>query len=78
MKKEKLHIYTRVSTRIQDTDGTSLDTQKKLGIEKSKQLGFTHKVWNEGGASSHHEDLEKSSWYLNRLIMEVKHEKENK
>ena len=27
---------------------------------------------------NHHEDLEKSSWYLNRLIMEVKHEKENK
>ena len=56
--KEKLHIYTRVSSRIQDTDGTSLDTQKRLGIEKSKQLGFSYKVWNEGGASSNHEDLE--------------------
>ena len=31
-----LHIYTRVSTRVQDTDGTSLDTQEKIGVKKSK------------------------------------------
>ena len=55
---ETLHIYTRVSTRVQDTDGTSLDTQRDLGISRSEEMGFSHKVWNEGGASSHHEDLE--------------------
>ena len=60
---ETLHIYTRVSTRVQDDDGTSLDTQKELGIAKSNELGMNHKVWNEGAASSHHEDL------LNRPVL---------
>ena len=55
--KETLHIYTRVSTKVQDDEGTSLATQKELGIRKSKDLGMKHKVWNEGAASSHHEDL---------------------
>ena len=70
MMTDTLHIYTRVSTRIQDTDGTSLDTQKKIGIEKSKELGFSHKIWNEGGASSHHEDLENRP-VLMHLLSEV-------
>ena len=72
MSKEKsiLHIYTRVSTRVQDKDGTSLDTQKELGIKKSKELGFKHKVWNEGGASSHHEDLHNRP-VLTQLMREV-------
>lgn len=55
--KNTLHIYTRVSTVAQETDGTSLDTQKEMGIKKSKELGFKHKVWNEGAKSSHHEDI---------------------
>ena len=55
--KTTLHIYTRVSTVVQETDGTSLDTQQELGIKKAKELGFKPKVWNEGAASSHHEDL---------------------
>ena len=55
--KETLHIYTRVSTRVQDDEGTSLATQKELGIKKSKELKLQNKVWNEGAASSHHEDL---------------------
>jgi DNA invertase Pin-like site-specific DNA recombinase len=55
--KSTLHIYTRVSTVVQETDGTSLDTQRELGIKKSKELGFKHKVWNEGAKSSHHEDI---------------------
>ena len=33
---ETLHIYTRVSTRIQE-DGTSLDTQRDLGKKKAKE-----------------------------------------
>ena len=59
---DTLHIYTRVSTAAQE-DGASLDTQKDIGITKSKELGMTHKVWNEGAASSHHEDL------LNRPVL---------
>ena len=56
--KPTLHIYTRVSTEAQATEGTSLETQKELGIEKAEELGFRHQVWNEGGASSNYEDLE--------------------
>ena len=68
--KETLHCYTRVSTRVQE-DGTSLDTQKELGKSKSKELGMKFKHWNEGSASSHHEE------FLNRpklmeLLIEVK------
>jgi len=68
--KEILHIYTRVSTRVQDVDGTSLDTQKELGITKSEELGLKYKVWNEGGASSHHEDLHNRP-ILTQLMREV-------
>lgn len=52
-----LHIYTRVSTAAQAEQGTSLESQKDLGIKKAEQLGFSHKVWDEGGKSSHHEDI---------------------
>ena len=54
--KETLHIYTRISSKSQE-EGTSLETQKELGIQKSKDLGMKHKLWNEGAQSSHHEDL---------------------
>ena len=70
MTKETLHIYCRVSTRVQE-DGTSLDMQKDLGRQKAKQLGMKPKVWNEGAASSYHEDL------LNRpKLMELMNEVE--
>jgi len=55
---EVLNIYTRVSTIVQEEKGSSLDSQKELGIKKSKELGFDHKVWNEGGQSSSKDDLE--------------------
>ena len=54
--KETLHIYTRVSSAVQE-EGTSLETQKELGIKKSKELGMKYQIWNEGAASSHHENL---------------------
>ena len=54
---ETLHIYTRVSTSSQEEEGTSLDTQKELGIECAKKLKFKHRVWNEGGQSSARDDL---------------------
>ena len=55
--KETFHIYTRVSTSSQEEEGTSLETQLELGIERSKKLGMKHKVWNEGGQSSSKDDL---------------------
>lgn len=68
--KQTLHVYTRVSTEVQATEGTSLDTQKDLGVAKADELGFNHKVWNEGGASSHYEDLDNRP-VLMQLLREV-------
>ena len=72
-----LHIYTRVSTIAQAEHGTSLDSQRELGIKKANELGFAFKVWNEGGRSSHHEDIaqrpELNSLYLAIKRGEVKH-----
>jgi DNA invertase Pin-like site-specific DNA recombinase len=53
---DTLHIYTRVSTSAQE-EGTSLDTQRELGIKRAEELGFEYRVWNEGGQSSSHDDL---------------------
>ena len=52
-----LHIYTRVSTAHQRDEGTSLQTQFEQGVERASGLGFGHVHWDEGGKSSHHEEL---------------------
>lgn len=52
-----LHIYTRVSTSSQEEEGTSLETQLELGVQRAEKLGMDHKVWNEGGRSSSKDDL---------------------
>lgn len=54
---ETLHIYTRVSTTAQEDDGTSLDTQKDLGIDRATKLGMKFRIWNEGSRSSSNDDL---------------------
>ena len=74
-KKETLHIYTRVSTRIQE-EGTSLDTQRELGIKKAKELGYKHQVWNEGGASSNNEDLQNRP-KMSQLLLAIEEGKVN-
>ena len=53
--KDILHIYTRVSTAVQE-QGTSLDYQKELGQKcaAENELGF--EVHNEGVHSSSSED----------------------
>lgn len=58
MKKDVLHIYTRVSSLAQADSGTSLETQLELGTKRAKELGFDLKHWNEGGKSSHHENIQ--------------------
>jgi len=55
-KTDVLHIYTRVSSKGQE-DGTSLSTQKEIGIKKSKDMGLSYKVWNEGGKSSYGDEI---------------------
>ncbi|MBU3600112.1 recombinase family protein [Polynucleobacter sp. 30F-ANTBAC] len=41
----------------QANDGTSLTTQLQLGQKKAKQLKFEARHWDEGGKSSHHEEI---------------------
>lgn len=65
-----LHIYTRVSTASQEDKGTSLQSQEELGIKKAEELGFDPRLWNEGGASSHYEDLENRP-VLQRLLIGI-------
>ena len=40
-----LHIYTRVSSVIQQEEGTSLENQKQIGIRKAAELGFECRLW---------------------------------
>lgn len=54
---ETLHIYTRVSSATQEEDGTSLETQRELGIKCAEKNGFKFKIWNEGAQSSAKDDL---------------------
>ena len=53
-----LHIYTRVSTIAQADKGTSLESQLQIGTKRAKLLNFTVEHWNEGGKSSHHDDIQ--------------------
>lgn len=68
---EVLHIYTRVSTAVQADEGMSLEFQRELGVKRAKELGFEYKLWNEGGKSSNHEELDKRP-ELSRLFNEIK------
>jgi DNA invertase Pin-like site-specific DNA recombinase len=68
---EVLHIYTRVSTLVQADEGMSLEFQKELGIKRAQDLGFDFKLWNEGGKSSNHEELDKRPM-LSQLFNEIK------
>ena len=65
--KDCLHIYTRVSTSIQEDEGTSLKTQKEIGIELSKKLGMTYQIHDEGGMSSSKDNLDNRPVLLNIL-----------
>ena len=64
--KEILHIYTRVSTSIQEI-GTSLKTQKEIGIELASKMNMDFKVHNEGGSSSSKDNLDNRPILLNLL-----------
>ena len=68
---QTLHIYTRVSTVAQADHGTSLESQRDLGLKKAEELGCQHKIWNEGGRSSHHEDIAQRP-ELNALYFAIK------
>lgn len=67
---ETLHIYTRVSTAAQAEEGVSLENQRDQGITKAKSLGMEWKIWDEGAASSRHEDFLRRPVLLN-LMREI-------
>jgi DNA invertase Pin-like site-specific DNA recombinase len=48
----------------------SLDIQRQIGIQRAEQLGFEHKIWDEGGKSSNHEEIDKRP-VLSRLLSEI-------
>lgn len=68
---EVLHIYTRVSTVAQADEGMSLDIQRDIGKERARQLGLEHKIWDEGGKSSNHEEIDKRP-ILSQLLTEIR------
>jgi DNA invertase Pin-like site-specific DNA recombinase len=49
----------------------SLDIQKEIGIARANQLGFEYRLWNEGGRSSNHEEIDKRP-VLSQLFNEIK------
>ncbi len=49
---EKIGLLYRVSSKIQETDGNSLDVQKEMGRRISKKLGVEYIEFNEGVQSS--------------------------
>ncbi len=55
---EDLHIYLRVSSEIQSSDGFGLENQKELGLKVSKIKGMNPIIHNEGPKSSHLETIE--------------------
>lgn len=55
---EDLHIYLRVSSDVQSSDGFGLENQKELGLKVSELKGMNPIIHNEGSKSSHLETIE--------------------
>jgi len=68
--KNELHIYLRVSSQIQKTDGYGLEDQKKLGLKVCEKMGMTPIIHNEGNLSSHSESYEDRP-ILSNLMFEI-------
>ena len=64
--KEKLFIYSRVSSSVQE-EGTSIHTQQDIGIELAKKLDMDYEIHNEGGISSNKDTLNNRPVILNLL-----------
>ena len=64
--KEKLFIYSRVSSSVQE-EGTSIHTQQDIGIELAKKLDMDYEIHNEGGISSNKDTLDNRPVILNLL-----------
>mgnify|MGYP003977217861 FL=1 len=51
-KKEDLYCYLRVSSKVQEEEGNSIDNQRFLGQRVSKSLGMNYVEMNEGHYST--------------------------
>ena len=65
---EQLHIYLRVSTETQLTDGFGLDNQKEVGLRVSKIQNMEPIIHNEGSKSSHSDTLSQRPTLRNLLL----------
>jgi len=52
MSDKKLYCYLRVSTKVQEEEGNSIENQRHIGQKISKNLGMEYVEMNEGGLSS--------------------------
>ena len=53
-----LHIYLRVSSDTQQSDGFGLENQKERGLKLCESLGMKPIIHNEGSKSSHSDSIE--------------------
>lgn len=67
---ENLHIYLRVSTDTQQTDGFGLENQKEVGLRVCEKLGMNPIIHNEGSKSSSSENIEDRP-ILNELMFKI-------
>ncbi|MXQ56017.1 recombinase family protein, partial [Shimazuella alba] len=71
----KTAVYARVSTGLQAVEGTSLDTQVEMCMEKAHALGlYQLEIYRESGASG--EDIERPE--MDRLRQDIAQGKINK
>ena len=65
-----LHIYLRVSSETQLTDGFGIENQKDSGLKLCDRLGMNPIIHNEGSKSSHTDSIEDRP-ILSNLMMKV-------
>lgn len=67
---DELHIYLRVSSDIQMTEGFGLENQKESGLKLCERLGMKPIIHNEGSKSSNTDSIEDRPT-LSKLMMLV-------
>ena len=57
-KENKIGLLLRVSTKVQEEEGTSLEVQEQMGRDLSEKLGLEPIIFNEGSQSSFRVEIE--------------------
>ena len=66
--KLQLHIYLRVSTESQVSDGFGIENQRELGLSVSERLGMEPVIYNEGSSTSNLETIDHRPQLTNLLL----------